>query len=143
MAISYKFHPPSSKARKSPLSNAASCYLVWGKFPFVSNHPSQTGHRAKQRHSQPDPQIPLSFGAEHQNHTQQPATKKRETQSGMRGNKTPSTFSLVLLLTVASSTARKGQKKTFMNKSVHFNINNRSLGLSFYVGQIMASLLHF
>lgn len=105
-------------------------YLVWGKLPLISHHPPQAGHGAKQRHSQPDPQVPLSFGAEHQNHTQRPA-KDEERQSGTVGNRAASVLISVPFLTAASATARKGQKKTFMNKSIHFNINNRSLGLSF------------
>lgn len=34
-------------------------------------------------------------------------------------------------LTAVDSNPKKGQKKTFMNKSKHLNINNKSLGLSF------------
>lgn len=105
-------------------------YLVWGKFPLISHHPPQASHRAKQRHSHPDPQVPLSFGAEHQNHTQRPVIDE-DTQSGTVGNRAGSILISVPFPTAAYSTARKGQKKTFMNKSIHFNINNRSLGLSF------------
>ncbi len=108
----------------------ASHYLIWGKFPLVSHHPPQAGHRAEQRHSQPDPQVPLSFSAEHQNHTQRPAADK-ETQTGTMRNRAAPILVSVPPLTAASSAARMGQKKTFMNKSIDFNINNRSLGLSF------------
>lgn len=66
---------------------AAFRYLIRGKFPLVCHHPPQTGHRAEQRHSQPDPQVPLSFGAEHQNHTQRPATDK-DTQVRNDGRET-------------------------------------------------------
>lgn len=86
----------------------ALCYLVWGNFPLVSHHPPQAGHRAKQRHSQPDPQVPLSFGAEHQNHTQRPATDE-DTQSGTVGNRTA--FSLISVPFLAQPPLRPGRDK--------------------------------
>lgn len=53
-----------------------SIYLVHGELALVSNHSPQAGHRAEQRNSQSHAQIPLSFCAKDQNHTERPATRK-------------------------------------------------------------------
>lgn len=100
-------------------------YLVWWKFPFICNSPPQAGHRAKQRHGQANPQEPLPLGAEHQNHTQRPATRKWHNDGRQEIEELLFSFTADFSLWPG-----KVQKKTFMNKSIHFNINNGSLECS-------------
>lgn len=118
---------PQTGARCSP-RNILKSYLIWRNFPFVRHHPPQAGHRAKQGHGQPDPQVPLPFGTEHQSHTHRSAGRNTHT-----GNQRWQP--LFWFCAIFSSAAKRGQKKSLINKSIHFNINNRSLGRSFMCGK--------
>lgn len=123
-ALSRRAHTHSDSMPLTLLWVCITAYLVRGKFPFVSSHPPQTSHRPKQRHSHFDPQVPLSFIAKHQNHMQHPESNEKTHMIGVY-------FHLTAVLTAVDSNPKKGQKKTFMNKSKHLNINNKSLGLNF------------